>query len=61
MRTTVRNLFKAFITHDGLFDVASMYHETDELYFHESEFLGKPWEDGTVTNKWSPSYYIRKE
>ncbi|KAA6379199.1 MAG: putative S9C family peptidase [Streblomastix strix] len=61
VRTTVRNLFKAFITHDGLFDVASMYHETDELYFHESEFLGKPWEDGTVTNKWSPSYYIRKE
>ncbi|KAK2956602.1 putative Dipeptidyl-peptidase [Blattamonas nauphoetae] len=52
-------IFKALICHDGLFDVPTMYQETDQLYFMEEEHLGKPWEKGTTYEEFSPSYYTK--
>ena len=42
-------LFKAFVTHDGIFHLTGMYYSTDELYFPESEMGGTPW---TATDRY---------
>ncbi|KAH7817658.1 putative Alanyl dipeptidyl peptidase [Monocercomonoides exilis] len=47
--------YKAIICHDGLFDLPSFYHETDELYFFESEHLGAPWEKGYKDKHYNPA------
>ncbi len=36
--------FKCVVTHDGMFDPESAYGTTDELWFMEWEFRGKPWD-----------------
>jgi dipeptidyl aminopeptidase/acylaminoacyl peptidase len=36
--------FKCIVTHDGMFDPESAYGTTDELWFMEWEFRGKPWD-----------------
>lgn len=51
--------FKVLIAHDGVFDLRSMYGETEELWFPEWELKGVPWKDPALYEKWSPSYYIR--
>jgi dipeptidyl aminopeptidase/acylaminoacyl peptidase len=35
--------FRALINHDGVYDLRSMYGSTEELWFPEWEFRGKPW------------------
>ena len=37
--------FKAFVTHDGVFDLRSMAAETEELWFVQWEFKGMPWDN----------------
>ena len=55
------NRFKCIVTHDGMFDAESAYGSTEELWFNEWEFKGKPWDyygkpDGeNPYRKWSPS------
>jgi len=37
------NRFKAAVTHDGVFNLESMALTTEELWFSDHEFGGKPW------------------
>ncbi|HEY5079731.1 MAG TPA: S9 family peptidase [Opitutaceae bacterium] len=45
--------FKCIVTHDGVYDFASMYGSTDELWFAEWE-IGLPWETPDY-DRFSPS------
>jgi dipeptidyl aminopeptidase/acylaminoacyl peptidase len=38
------NRFKCIVSHDGMFDPESAYGTTEELWFNEWEFRGKPWD-----------------
>jgi len=49
--------FKCLICHDGVFNTAANYWETEELYFPTIEFGGVPTDHGTCYAKWSPSTY----
>jgi dipeptidyl aminopeptidase/acylaminoacyl peptidase len=52
--------FKAFVTHDGVFDLRSMAAETEELWFVQWEFKGMPWDNPETYSKWSPSNFVRE-
>jgi dipeptidyl aminopeptidase/acylaminoacyl peptidase len=43
--------FRALVSHDGIFDLRSMYVSTEELWFVDWEFGGRPWE--------RPEFYLR--
>ncbi|MBL0160891.1 MAG: S9 family peptidase [Bryobacterales bacterium] len=47
--------FKALISHAGVYDLASMGGETEELWFTTWEFKGHPWQSPDIYEKWSPS------
>ncbi|GAC1541589.1 MAG: S9 family peptidase [Myxococcales bacterium] len=49
--------FKCLVTHDGVFDLVSMYGSTEELWFPEWELRGPYWEQPEAYRKWSPSTY----
>lgn len=51
--------FRCLISHAGVFDLCSMYGETEELWFPEWEFRGAPWENPGMYEKWSPSVYVK--
>jgi dipeptidyl aminopeptidase/acylaminoacyl peptidase len=57
--------FKCIVTHDGMFDPESAYGSTEELWFNEWEFKGKPWDyygksdDENPYRKWSPALSAR--
>ncbi|MGE5487351.1 MAG: prolyl oligopeptidase family serine peptidase [bacterium] len=51
------NRFKALVSHAGVFDLRSMFGETEELWFPLWEFGGAPWENPEIYARWSPSYY----
>jgi len=36
--------YRALVSHDGIFDLRSMYSSTEELWFVDWEFGGPPWE-----------------
>jgi dipeptidyl aminopeptidase/acylaminoacyl peptidase len=48
--------FKAAVTHDGVFNLESMGMATEELWFPEWEFGGRPWDARARAQfaKWSP-------
>lgn len=50
--------FKAIVSHAGVYDLRSMFGETEELWFPLWEFRGMPWTNSEVYNKWSPSNYV---
>jgi dipeptidyl aminopeptidase/acylaminoacyl peptidase len=50
--------FKALVSHDGVFDLPSMYGATEELWFVDWEFKGPYWEQPEVYDRWSPSRYV---
>jgi dipeptidyl aminopeptidase/acylaminoacyl peptidase len=54
--------FKAAVSHDGVFNLESMSLATEELWFTEWEFGGKPWDPKTRAQfaKWSPHLYAHK-
>ncbi len=53
--------FKCIVSHDGMFDPEAAYGSTDELWFMEWEFRGKPWDyygksdSENPYRKWSPA------
>jgi dipeptidyl aminopeptidase/acylaminoacyl peptidase len=47
--------YKALVSHDGVFDLVSMYGSTEELWFVDWEFKGPYWESKEVYERWSPS------
>jgi dipeptidyl aminopeptidase/acylaminoacyl peptidase len=51
--------FKVLISHDGVFDLRSMWGSTEELWFPEWEQQGTPWTNPEQYTKWSPSYYVK--
>jgi TonB family protein len=53
------NRFKALVAHDGVYDLRSMYGETEELWFPEFELKGVPWKNPELYEKWSPSYFVQ--
>ena len=54
------NRFKCIVSHDGMFNPESAYGSTEELWFNEWEFKGRPWDyygkpdDQNPYRKWSP-------
>jgi dipeptidyl aminopeptidase/acylaminoacyl peptidase len=51
--------FKAFVSHDGVYDLPSMAASTEEQWFSDWEFGGPPWgKDKTQYQKFSPSNFI---
>ncbi len=59
------NRFKCIVTHDGMFNPESAYGSTEELWFNEWEFQGKPWDyygkpdEQNPYRKWSPALYAK--
>ena len=51
--------FKALVSHAGVFDLQSMYGETEELWFGDWEFGGPPWLNRTDYERFSPSHFAR--
>ena len=49
--------FKCLISHAGPYDAVSMYGETEELWFTDWEFGGRPWAKPELYTRWSPSEY----
>jgi dipeptidyl aminopeptidase/acylaminoacyl peptidase len=51
--------FRCLVSHDGVFDLQSMYGSTEELWFPEWELRGPYWEQPENYRKWSPSNYVK--
>jgi dipeptidyl aminopeptidase/acylaminoacyl peptidase len=51
--------FKTLVSHAGLFNLASMYGATEELWFPEWEFKGTPWTNPDMYTKWSPHMHVK--
>jgi dipeptidyl aminopeptidase/acylaminoacyl peptidase len=53
--------FRCIVTHDGMFNPISAYGATEELWFNEWEFKGKPWDyygkpaSLDAYRRWSPA------
>jgi dipeptidyl aminopeptidase/acylaminoacyl peptidase len=54
--------FKALVCHDGVFDSEYNGYSTDELYFFNHEWGGRPWDPKSkaLSEKFSPSNYVNK-
>jgi dipeptidyl aminopeptidase/acylaminoacyl peptidase len=52
------DIFDCLISHDGVFDLRSMYGATEELWFPEWEYHGTPWTSPEQYTKWSPSMSV---
>ena len=54
--------FKAAVTHDGVFNLESMGMATEELWFPEWEFGGRPWDPKARAQfaKWSPHLFAHR-
>jgi dipeptidyl aminopeptidase/acylaminoacyl peptidase len=50
--------FRALVSHDGVFDLTSMYGATEELWFVDWEFKGPFWENPEMYARWSPSRHV---
>jgi dipeptidyl aminopeptidase/acylaminoacyl peptidase len=51
--------FKVLVSHDGVFNLSSMYGATEELWFTDWEFKGTPWTNAAMYQRWSPSNFVR--
>ncbi|KAL1760448.1 Alpha/Beta hydrolase protein [Schizophyllum commune] len=54
--------FKALVCHDGVFDAAYNGYSTDELFFFNHEWGGRPWDKHSkeILDKYSPSLFVDK-
>jgi dipeptidyl aminopeptidase/acylaminoacyl peptidase len=53
------NRFKALVSHAGVYDLRSMFGETEELWFPLWDFPGTPWDNPETYSRWSPSYFAK--
>ncbi len=55
------NRFKAFIAHDGIFDIQSWYGSTEEMFFANWDLNGPYWNDPQPVSytKFSPINFVR--
>ncbi|MBE3099750.1 MAG: S9 family peptidase, partial [Planctomycetes bacterium] len=51
--------FKAIVSHAGVFNLASMYGATEELWFPEWDLAGTPWTNPESYDMWSPHRYAK--
>ncbi len=51
--------FKCIVSHDGVFNLASAYGTTEELWFDEWEFGGTPYANPELYKKWSPMEFAQ--
>jgi dipeptidyl aminopeptidase/acylaminoacyl peptidase len=57
--------FKCIVSHDGMFNPESAYGTTEEMWFNEWEFKGKPWDyygkpdAENPFRKWSPMMSVK--
>jgi dipeptidyl aminopeptidase/acylaminoacyl peptidase len=51
--------YRVLVSHDGVFDLRSMYGGTEELWFPEWEFRGPYWVSRETYEKWSPSNFVQ--
>jgi dipeptidyl aminopeptidase/acylaminoacyl peptidase len=51
--------YKALVSHDGVFNLESMYGSTEELWFVEWEFKGTPWDNPEMYARWSPHRFVK--
>jgi len=51
--------FKVLVCHDGVYNLASMYGATEELWFPEWEFKGTPWTNKLRYERWSPHNFVK--
>ena len=52
--------FRALVSHDGIFDLRSMYTSTEELWFADWDFGGPPWERPEFYLRASPSRFVTR-
>ncbi|HKR60012.1 MAG TPA: S9 family peptidase, partial [Pyrinomonadaceae bacterium] len=50
--------FKVLVSHDGVYNLTSMYGGTEELWFPEWEFKGTPWTNKPMYERWSPHNFV---
>ncbi len=51
--------FKVLVSHDGVYNLESMYGATEELWFAEWEFKGTPWTNPAMYERWSPHRFAQ--
>jgi dipeptidyl aminopeptidase/acylaminoacyl peptidase len=51
--------FRAIVTHAGVYNLASMYGATEELWFPEWDLRGTPWSNPALYDKLSPHRYAK--
>ena len=51
--------FKALVSHDGVFDLVSMYGSTEELWFPEWEFGGPYWANPEGYARFNPRDFVK--
>jgi dipeptidyl aminopeptidase/acylaminoacyl peptidase len=51
--------FKVLVSHDGVYNLESMYGATEELWFTDWEFKGTPWTNPMMYARWSPSKFVK--
>jgi len=51
--------FKVLVSHDGVYNLESMYGATEELWFPEWEFKGTPWSNPLAYARWSPNKFVK--
>lgn len=51
--------FKALASHDGVYNLTSMYGATEELWFTDWEFKGTPWDNPAMYERWSPHNSVK--
>jgi dipeptidyl aminopeptidase/acylaminoacyl peptidase len=54
------NRFRALVSHAGVYDLQSMFGETEELWFPLWEFGGTPWDNPEQYSRWSPSQFVKE-
>jgi dipeptidyl aminopeptidase/acylaminoacyl peptidase len=57
--TDPRFNFKVLVSHDGVYNLTSMYGATEELWFTDWEFKGRPWDNPEMYAKWSPHNFVK--
>jgi dipeptidyl aminopeptidase/acylaminoacyl peptidase len=50
--------FKVLVSHDGVYNLESMYGTTEELWFPEWEFKGTAWTNPAMYSRWSPHKFV---
>jgi dipeptidyl aminopeptidase/acylaminoacyl peptidase len=57
MASQSKGRFRALVSHAGVYNLASMYGSTEELWFPEHDFNGTPWTNPKAYHDMSPSSF----